>query len=139
MPKGYRVIDDSVKKEYLEWLLTPPVERDPSTKTEMSEKLGVAISTMWYWEQEPDFQEEMRQLKTKWGVRFHGEILARLMDIVTNGTDTSAIQASKVLLPHLDTGPRALTQDNITDEQVDLIRKRLDEADYTIVAKKKAE
>ena len=136
MGKGNRVIDGSVKAEYLEWLLTPPAERDPSTKTEMSERLGVAISTLWRWEQEPDFQEEMRQLKTKWGVRFHGDILARLMDIVTNGTDTSAIQASKVLLPHIDTGPRAVSEGDITNEQVELIRKKLDEADYTLVTKK---
>jgi hypothetical protein len=136
MSKGFRNIERSVKEEYLDWLMTPPVERDPSTKTEMAEQLGVAISTMWRWEQEPEFQEELRLLKTKWGVRFHGEILGRLMDIVQNGTDTSAIQASKVLLPHLDTGPRAVAESDILPEELKAIRDALMENGYVVAEDK---
>jgi hypothetical protein len=136
MSKGFRNIEKNVKEEYLDWLMTPPVERDPSTKTEVAETLGVAISTLWRWEQEPEFQEELRLLKTKWGVRFHGEILARLMDIVTNGTDTSAIQASKVLLPHLDTGPRAIAENDILPEELAAIRDALMTNGYVVAENK---
>ena len=128
-----RNIPDATREAYLEWLMTPPPERDPATKTEMADRLNVAISTLWRWEQEPEFQEELRMLKTKWGVRFHGDILARLMDIVQNGTDTAAIQASKVLLPHLDTGPRTAKEEDLVQEQIDAITEALKKANYSVI------
>lgn len=130
MAKGNRNIPDTVKKDYLEWLMTPPAERDPSTKTEVAELLGVAISTLWRWEQEPDFQEELRLLRAKWGIRFHADILARLMKIVAEGTDTAAIQASKVLLPHIDTGPKPVSEEDISDEELRAIAKALNSQGY---------
>ena len=130
MGKGFRNIPNSVKEEYLEWLLTPAPERDPATKQDMAEHLGVAVSTLWHWEKEPEFQSELRMLKTKWGVRFHGDILTRLMDIVANGTDTAAIQAAKVLLPHLDTGPQALNEEDLDLEELRAIRDVLKEKGY---------
>jgi hypothetical protein len=130
MSKGYRNIDRSVKEDYLEWLMTPPAEREPSTKTEVAEQLGVAISTLWRWEQEPEFQEELRSLRAKWGIRFHADILARLMTIVQEGTDTAAIQASKVLLPHIDTGPKPVSEEDISDEELRAIARALNEQGY---------
>lgn len=121
------------KQAYLEWLLTPPGEREPATKAAMAEQLGVVVSTMWKWEETPEFQEELRKLKGKWGVRFQGEILGRLMRIVAEGSDTAAIQAAKVLLPHLDTGARELKEEEVTSEQVQAIRKALEDSGYTVV------
>lgn len=130
MPKGNRHIDNQVKKDYLEWLMTPPTEREPATKTEVAEQLGVAISTLWRWEQEPEFQEELRQLRAKWGIRFHADILGRLMKIVAEGTDTSAIQASKVLLPHIDAGPKPDTEDDLLPEELRAIKEALESQGY---------
>lgn len=137
--KGFRNIDDSVKAEYLDWLMSPPAEREPSTKAEMAESLGVAVSTLWRWENEPEFQEELRSLKVKWGTKFHGEILGRLMNIVVNGTDTAAIQASKVLLPHLDPGTRAAEQEELIDEQIEAIREKLKALDYEVISRERDE
>ncbi|KKK79227.1 hypothetical protein LCGC14_2835610 [marine sediment metagenome] len=114
-----RNIDKSVKDKYLDWLMAPPSERDPSTKLEVAVVLGVVPSTLYLWENTTQFQDELRQLKIKWGVKFHGEILGRLMSIVTNGTDTASIAASKVLLPHIDTGPREVKEDDLTEEEDD--------------------
>jgi len=125
MGKGYRTIDDSTKEAYLDWLMAPPAERDPSTKLEMAEVLGVAVSTLYLWENSPLFQEQLRLLKSRWGIKFHGEILGRLMDVVANGTDTAAIQAAKVLLPHIDTGPREVKEDDLTAEHLIAIKEAL--------------
>ena len=125
MGKGYRTIDDSTKEAYLDWLMAPPAERDPSTKLEMAEVLGVAVSTLYLWENSPLFQEQLRLLKSRWGIKFHGEILGRLMDVVANGSDTAAIQAAKVLLPHIDTGPREVKEDDLTAEHLVAIKEAL--------------
>lgn len=131
MSKGYRNIDDSVREEYLEWLMTPPGEREPATKQDVAAMLGVAVSTLWRWEKEPDFQEELRQLKAKWGVRFHGEILGRLMKIVQEGADSSAIQASKVLLAHIDvSGGAESSEDDLGLEELKAIRSALNADGY---------
>lgn len=132
MPKGYKKIDQEVKDRYLDWLMAPPAQREPATKELMAEELDVARSTLYVWEDSPEFQEELRQLKSKWGLKFHGEILGRLMDIVSTGTDTAAIQAAKVLLPHLDTGPRELKEDDIAPEHVKAIKKALAEEGWQV-------
>jgi DNA-binding XRE family transcriptional regulator len=132
MGKGNRTIPDEVKQAYLEWLLTPPGEREPATKAEMAEHLNVAVSTLWRWEKEPEFQEELRHLKTKWGVAFHADILGRLIKIIAEGTDTAAIQAAKVLLPHIDTGPRVSKEDDINYEELLAIKQALTAQGYAV-------
>jgi len=132
MGKGYRTIDDSTKEAYLDWLMAPPAERDPSTKLEMAEVLGVAVSTLYLWENSPLFQEQLRLLKSRWGIKFHGEILGRLMDVVANGTDTAAIQAAKVLLPHIDTGPREVKEDDLTEAHLVAIKAALKAEGYEV-------
>ena len=132
MGKGYKKIDGSVKEQYLEWLMAPPAERDPPTKEEVAVKLDVARSTLYLWENLPEFQEELRTLKIKWGVKFHGEILGRLMKIITEGTDTSAIQAAKVLLPHIDTGAREIKEDDLTAEHLLAIKEALKDQGFQV-------
>lgn len=132
MGKGFRTIDDSTKEAYLDWLMAPPAERDPPTKEEIATQLGVARSTLYSWEDTPQFQEQLRLLKTRWGVKFHGEILGRLMDVITNGTDTSAIQAAKVLLPHIDTGPSEVKEDDLTEEHLEAIKEALADSGYNV-------
>jgi hypothetical protein len=132
MAKGRRNIDKSVKDKYLDWLMSPPSERDPATKLEVAVVLGVVPSTLYLWEATTEFQDELRQLKIKWGVKFHGEILGRLMWIVTNGTDTASIAAAKVLLPHIDTGPREVKEDDLTEEHLIAIREALKNEGYEV-------
>ncbi len=134
MPSGYKYIDKETKEQYLNWLMAPPAERDPATKELMAEHLGVARSTLYLWEDTPEFQEQLRMLKTKWGVKFHGEILGRLMDVVANGSDTAAIQAAKVLLPHIDTGPREVKEDDLLPAHLAAIKKALQEEGYEVTS-----
>jgi len=132
MGKGFRNISDETKEQYLDWLMAPPAEREPKTKEDFAELVGVARSTLYSWENTPQFQEQLRMLKSRWGVKFHGEILGRLMDVVANGTDTAAIQAAKVLLPHIDTGPREVKEDDLTAEHLIAIKKALAEQGFQV-------
>ncbi len=134
MAKGRRNIEPGVKAKYLDWLMAPPSERDPATKLEVAVVLGVVPSTLYLWEATTEFQDELRQLKIKWGVKFHGEILGRLMEIVTNGTDTASIAAAKVLLPHIDTGPREMTEGDITEKGLKAIKEQLDDLGYEVTS-----
>ena len=82
--------------------MLPPGEREPSTKTAMAEHLGVSMRTLYNWEGEPEFQAKLRNLKIEWGNRWYPDILQRLMDVVLNGPPAQSVQASKVLLQHID-------------------------------------
>lgn len=47
------------QEEYVEWLLTPRAERDPSTKQELAEQLGVTPATLRKYDKEPYVQREV--------------------------------------------------------------------------------
>lgn len=102
IPKGKRWVDPKVKQEYLDWLLTLPGEREPASKKAMAEKLGVHWRTLYNWEGTEEFQEAIRRVKLEWGSRWYPDVLVRLMDIVQNGPPAQSVQASKVLLQHID-------------------------------------
>lgn len=133
MGKGNRIIPDETKLEYLNWLLTPPGEREPSTKEAMAAQLGVHRGTLNNWEDSDEFMTQMRQLKSRWGARWHGDILGRLMSIVQGGSDAAAIQAAKVLLPHLDIRSEEKDEEEITTEMTAAIKKALNEQGYKTV------
>lgn len=130
---AHRHIPDYVKDEYLEWLLTPPAEREPGTKEEFAAQHGIVSGTLRNWEKTDRFQDELRKLKGLWGARWYGDILGRLMSIVVAGGDGAAIQASKVLLQHLEVGSADEQADGPSKEQLDAIRSALVEEGYTVV------
>ena len=119
--------------QYLEWMMTPPGEREPEFKKDMSELLDVNRSTLYTWENEPDFQERLRELKSKWGLRWHGDILGRLMKIVIEGADSTAIQASKVLLSHLDLAPAEKESQELSPVKVEALSKWLKEHEFAVI------
>ncbi len=124
--------DDTVRAEYLNWLMTPPAQREPATKKLMAEQLDVAPRTLYNWEGSDEFQRELRTLKGKWGVRWYGDILGRLMDIVQNGQDGNAIRASQALLQHLEIAPEK-ADETVTSEAVKAIEEALKAKGYKVV------
>ena len=102
MAQGNRYIKPEIKQEYMDWLMTPPGEREPDTKEAMAIHLEVSAKTLWNWESEPEFQEQLRTLRLEWGSRWYPDILSRLMDVVMNGPPAQSVAASKVLLAHID-------------------------------------
>lgn len=134
MGQGFRIIDESVKQEYLEWLLTIPTERELKTKAAIAEHLGVSVPTLRAWERSDAFQQELRKLKAKWSAQFEAEIFGRLISIVEKGTDTAAIQAAKVLLPHMDSSVNEAREADLTNEHLAAIRKALEESGYQVIS-----
>ena len=129
-----RYIAPEVKAEYLEWLMTPPGERDPATKQAMAEHLGVADKTLYTWEKEPHFQEKLRTLKLEWGSRWYPDILSRLHDVVMNGPPAQSVAAAKVLLSHIDI--KDITKDDVPEMEKELLHKMkaiLKELDYDVI------
>ena len=124
--------DDSVREEYLNWLMTPPGQREPSTKKELALQLKVSERTLYNWEGSDEFQKEMRTLKGKWGVRWYGDILGRLMSVVQEGQDGNAIRAAQVLLQHLEIAP-VKADEVVTSEEVKAIAKALEDRGYKVV------
>ena len=130
---GKRIIPEDKKEEYLNWLLTIPGEREPATKAEMAPHLGVSRRTLNNWEESDEFMTQMRQIKGKWGVRWHGDILGRLMAIVQKGSDPAAIQAAKVLLPHLDIRTDDKGSEEITTEMTEAIKQALTSQGFKVI------
>lgn len=52
---------DARKEAYLEWLTTPPGERQPESKAKYAVHVGVAEQTLRRWEKEKLFREEWRR------------------------------------------------------------------------------
>ena len=122
-----------IRAQYLEWIMTPPAEREPKYKKDIAKKLGVNRSTLYKWENETDFQEQLRELKTKWGLRWHGEILGRLMKIVTEGADSHSISAAKILLQHLDLSPIDTESKDMSPEKVMKLAEWLNKEGYSTI------
>ena len=122
-----------IRAQYLEWIMTPPAEREPQYKKDIAKKLGVNRSTLYKWENETDFQEQLRELKTKWGLRWHGEILGRLMKIVTEGADSQSIQAAKILLQHWDLSPIDVESKDMSPKKVMELAEWLNEKGYSTI------
>ena len=129
-----RYIAPEVKTEYLEWLMTPPGERDPATKEGMAEHLGISTHTLYNWEKEPLFQEKLRTLRLEWGSRWYPDILNRLMDVVMNGPPAQSVQAAKTLLAHIDL--KEEKQSDLPEMEKHLLEKMtaiLKELDYEVI------
>lgn len=46
------------QQKYLDWLCTPPMERQPSTKAAMARELNVDVKTLRRWEKKPVFRDQ---------------------------------------------------------------------------------
>jgi hypothetical protein len=131
--KGRRYIDPALKQEYFEWLMTPPGEREPSTKEAMAKHLEVSYKTLYNWESEPQFQEKLRTLKLEWGNRWYPDILAKLYDTVLNGPPAQSVAAAKVLLAHINIKDEAKDTKEYSSEALEKISAALKDAGYDVL------
>jgi hypothetical protein len=49
------------QQKYLDWLCTPPMERQPGSKTKMAVELGVDVKTIRRWEKKPAFRDQWQE------------------------------------------------------------------------------
>ena len=130
---GNRYIDPSCKLEYLEWIMTPPGQREPPTKEAMAEHLGVTARTLYNWESESAFQEKLRGLKLEWGSRWYPDILNKLMDTVMNGPPAQSNGAAKILLAHIDIGDEKKDQIEFTNEMIEAVSAALKKEGFEVI------
>lgn len=126
--------NSEARSAYLDWLLTPPSERAPKTKKAFAEQYNVHRNTLRRWENSKDFISAMRNIKLQWGVQFHPHILDRLMRIVGEGSDRDAIQASRVLLNHLDVTPSEREVQEVDDDTLAELRSTLKDGGFIVVS-----
>lgn len=123
---------DREREEYLEWLMTPKGLRDPKTKTELAEKIGVDRRTLYQWETDPSFQAGIRSRKASLSAAWYGDLLNTLKDIADNeeGRPSDRISAVRVLLSHL-----APSADDEKQESADLeaVKKQLEANGWKLV------
>src|SRR3970040_162075 len=86
---------------YFNWMLTPPVERVPATKTELAAGMGISTQTLYNYEKDPDFRRRISSAKEQLSAAWYGDIMGRLKTVVDTGAESNAINAAKVLLQHL--------------------------------------
>lgn len=107
-----------VKQAYLEWLLDVPSDRTPPTKRAFAEEHDIAFKTLYNWEKSDEFREALLAVRKDWGAVYQVEVLARLMKVITEGRDSDAIAAAKVLFGHLDLGIAEDKKDQVDEQSV---------------------
>jgi hypothetical protein len=91
-------------QEYLDWLLTPPGSRDPATKQEMADKIGVNIKTLQGWQREADFLDawEKQYRKVVGSPEKAHQVLEALHETATDRTDPRQVPAARAYLEAID-------------------------------------
>lgn len=116
---------------YLEWLCTPEQLREPSTKRDFAEMMGVHESTLWRYEQRQDFQKEyMRRRRGLFKVTDAQSVLKAQIQIASDPDHKSSTQAARFLFDWMeknnDTGSAQLDLSELDeDELLELLNEYL--------------
>jgi hypothetical protein len=90
-------ISDWRKQAYLEWLCTPPKEREPKTKSEFAKTIDMDRRTLSNWQNEPEFLKEWEKtyLQTIGSPERKSEIMDTLFKTATDPDDPKHVAAAK--------------------------------------------
>ena len=91
---------DPRKVRLLDWLTTPPHERNPRTQALLADALGCSPRTMRMWMQNPEFREEWdRQAKFIVGTPERAQaVLDTLYNAAIDSDNRNHVQAAKLYL-----------------------------------------
>lgn len=126
-------IDPAIREKYLDWLMTPPAYRDPTSKQKFADDHGVHVQTLRYWEKSDEFKSRLAKLKAEWGQEYHADIIGKLLQIVASRDDSVAVQAAKILLQHLDVPSEQKEDIDLTPEAITRIKGELKAAGYNVI------
>ena len=95
---GWHWDDDWRKVKYLEWLLTPPADREPRTKTQLAELFQVTTRTLSDWSETAEFRDEwQRRVTAIVGDPSRGQrIMDTLYVAATDPKNRTQVQAAKL-------------------------------------------
>lgn len=111
--------------EYLQWLCTPPADREPNTKAAMAERLDVHVATLRRWEKDSMFRAEWDRALAELNIKPDRvqEVIDALFKQATSGdvnaqklylTMVEKISPPKIVLH--DKGVEDLSDDELADE-----------------------
>lgn len=104
--------------DYLEWLITPPEVREPKTKTEFADKMGVSLNTLRNYSMEPSFQKELHKRQNELGrVEQRPDVMASLFRQATDINNPRSVTAAKVWLDHIERNLEAVTAEDVSEMQ----------------------
>lgn len=92
--------DDPRKVRFLDWLCTPPTEREPRTRKALAEELRITTRLLNVWQNKPDFREAWdRQAKAVAGSPERAQhVLDTLYAAAVDPSNRNQVQAAKLYL-----------------------------------------
>jgi hypothetical protein len=97
-------LNDPRAQIFLEWLCTPIKEREPRTRTDLQQQLGMKHETMKKLEESPEFLAAWETLyrRTVGSPEKAQNVLTELYETATDRTDPRQVQAAKAYLEAID-------------------------------------
>lgn len=101
---------------YVEWLVTPSSERDPSTKQAFAELLGVTTQTLRNYEKEPWTVNALQtRRKRAFQVAKVDDVVATLVATATDVDNPRSVSAAKLLLDWMEKQTGEMNADAMRD------------------------
>lgn len=93
-------VSDWRHREYIEWLVTPPAERDPDTTQGFADKIGVTTTTLAAWRRNAEFLAawEHTYRLTVGSPEKQNKVMQELLSTATDRTDPRQVQAARLYL-----------------------------------------
>jgi len=97
-------LNDFRVQRFLDWLLTAPADRVPSTQGDLSEELGLHRNQLSQWKNDPDFlaEWERQYRKTVGSPEKAKAVLDSLFETATDRTDPRQVPAARAYLEAID-------------------------------------
>ncbi len=101
---------------YVEWLVAPKELREPRTKREVAELLGVTVRTLNVWEKDTRVMRLVAQ-RTKNNARIQNAstILAALYETATDSGSSRQVSAAKVYLDYVSEKVEEITAEELAE------------------------
>lgn len=103
-PQARPNLNDFRVQRFLDWLLTPPAERNPPTQKTFAEEVGMDPFLLGQWKKDPDFfgEWERRYRKTVGSPEKAQAVMAALYETATDRTDPRLVPAARAYLEAVD-------------------------------------
>lgn len=121
-------ISDFRKQAYLDWLCTPPSERDPRNQKDFADSIGVTQRTFLNWKDDREFLDEWqkRYIKTIGDPGRKQHIMETLYRTATDGDDPKHVAAAKQYFEIEGSVSPAKMQVEVTGSAKDLSNEQLE-------------
>ena len=133
---GHHSVKVEERRRFVEWLATPPADRDPKTQNELADRLGVERKTLSKWKTDVRFVSEVSaRVGRHVDLELMPSIVATLHKQAIDEKNPRSVQAGKVLFDFLRWNVERTRENNaevrdLSDEELrDLMLSTLDELD----------